>query len=90
MVICCTGLALPPPLSSIGPVTKWNWLGYQPSTLHNIYSTVVGLRSLLLLPLLKKEIVVATTARWGITKYLQLNWMDEWMESFTTSINILN
>ncbi len=86
--------ALPPSLSSIGPVTKWNWLGYQPGTLHNIYSTVVGLRSLLLLSLLKKEIVVATTAGWGITKYFQLNWMDDgtdgWMESFTTSINILN
>jgi hypothetical protein len=33
---------------------------------------------------LKKEIVVATTWGWGITKYLQLDWMDDrmdgWME----------
>jgi hypothetical protein len=46
----------PPSLGSIGPVTKWNWPGYQSGTLHSIYSTAVGLRSLMLLPLLKKEI----------------------------------
>jgi hypothetical protein len=32
----------------------------------------------------KKEIAVATTGRWGVTKYLQLDWMDDgtdgWME----------
>ncbi len=46
--------ASPPTLGSIGPVTKWIWPGYQLGTLHSIYSTAVGLRSLL--PLLKKEI----------------------------------
>ncbi len=44
----------PPSLGSIGPVTKWIWPGYQPGTLHSIYSTAVVLWSLLLLPLLKK------------------------------------
>ncbi len=68
--------ALPPSLGSIGPVTKWIWPGYQPGTLHSIYSTVVVLRSLLLLPLLKKEIVAAARG-WGVTKYLQLDWMDD-------------
>jgi hypothetical protein len=83
--------ASPPCSGSIGPVTKWIWLGYQLGTLHSIYSTVVELRSLLLLPLLKKEIA-ATMGGWGITKNLQLDWMDDdtdgWMESFTTSFNI--
>ncbi len=82
----------PSSLGSTGPVTKWNWPGYQPVTLHSIYSTVVGLRSLLLLPLLKKEIAAATGG-WGVTEYLQLDWMDDetngWMESFRTSFNIL-
>jgi hypothetical protein len=31
---------------------------------------------------------------WGVTEYLQLDWMDDgtdgWMESFTTSSNILD
>jgi hypothetical protein len=53
----------------------------------------VGLWSLLLLPLLKKEIAAAAAGGWGVTKYLQLDWMDDgtdgWMESFTTSFNIL-
>ncbi len=52
-------LASPPSLGSIGLVTKWIWPGYQPGTLHTIYSTAVGLRSLLLLPLIKKEIAAA-------------------------------
>ncbi len=82
-----------PSLGSIGPVTKWNWPGYEPGTLHSIYSTTVGLWSLLLLPLLKKEIAAAAAGGWGVTKYLQLDWMDDgtdgWMESFTTSFNIL-
>lgn len=48
-------------LGSIGPVTKWNRPGYQPGTLHSIYLTAVGLRSLLLLlPLLKRN------ARWTV------------------------
>jgi hypothetical protein len=55
--------------------------------LHSIVSTAVGLRSLLL-PLLKKEIAAA--AGWGVTEYLQLDWMDDgtdgWMESFTTGV----
>jgi hypothetical protein len=75
-------------LGNIGLVTKGNWPGYQPGTLYSIYSTaVVGLRSLLLLPLLKKEIAAAGGR--GVTEYLQLDWMDDgtngWMESFTTS-----
>jgi hypothetical protein len=64
-----------PSLGSIGPITKWNWLGYQLGMLHSIYSTAVRLRSLLLLPLLKKEIAAA--AGWGVTEYLQLDWMDD-------------
>jgi hypothetical protein len=43
--------------------------------LHSIYSTAVGLESLLLLPLLMKEIAVAAGG-WGVTEYLQLDWMD--------------
>jgi hypothetical protein len=65
-----------PSLGSIGPITKWNWPGYQPGMLHNIYSTAVRLRSLLLLPLLKKEIAAAAGG-WGVTEYLQLDWMDD-------------
>jgi hypothetical protein len=45
----------------------------------------------LLLSLLKKEIAAAA-AGWGVTEYLQLDWMDDGtdgrMESFTTSFNI--
>jgi hypothetical protein len=47
--------------------------------LHSIYSTAVGLRSLLLLPLLKKEIAAAGGG-WGVTEYLQLDWMDDGMD----------
>ncbi len=68
-------LAWPPSLGSIGPITKWIWPSYQPGTFHSIYSTVVGLRSLLLLPPLKKEIVV--TIGCGVIEYLQLDRMDE-------------
>jgi hypothetical protein len=64
-----------PFLGSIGLVTKWNWPDYQPGTLYSIYSTTVGFQSLLLLPLLKKEIAAAAGG-WGVTEYLQLDWMD--------------
>jgi hypothetical protein len=69
-------LAWPPSLGSIGSVTKWIWPGYQLGTLHSIYSTAVGLRLLLLLSLLKKEIAAAAGG-WGVTEYLQLDWMDD-------------
>jgi hypothetical protein len=64
--------------------TKWNSPHYQPGTLPSIYSTaVVGLRSLLLLPLLKKEIAAA--GGWGVTEYLQLDWMDDGMDGWKAS-----
>jgi hypothetical protein len=78
-----TVLASPPSLGSIGPVTKWIWLGYQPGTLHSIYSIAVVLRSLLLLPLLKKEIAAAARG-WGVTEYLQLDWMDDGTNGWKT------
>ncbi len=56
-------------LSGIGPVTS----RARPRV---IYSTAVGLRSLLLLPLLKKEIAAAAGG-WGVIEYLQLDWMDD-------------
>jgi hypothetical protein len=68
--------ASPPSLGSIGPITKSNWPGYQRGTLYSICPTAVGLRSLLLLPLLKKEIAAAGGG-WGVTEYLQLDWMDD-------------
>jgi hypothetical protein len=64
----------PPSLNSIGLVTKWNWPSYQLGTLHSIYSTVVGLESPLLLPLLKKEIATVAGG-WGVTEYLRLDCM---------------
>jgi hypothetical protein len=75
--------AWPPSLGSIGLVTKWVWPGYQPGTLHSIYSTAVGLRSLLLLPPLKKEIAAAIG--WGVTEYLQLDWMDDGTDGWKAS-----
>ncbi len=88
-------LASLPSLGSIGPVIKWKWPGYQSGTLHNIYSTAVGLRSLLLLLLLNKQIAAA--GGWGVTKYLQLDWMDDGTDGWkasrkttTTSFTSLN
>jgi hypothetical protein len=40
------------------------------------FKEAIVLQSLLLLPLLKKEIVAATRG-WGVTEYLQLDWMDD-------------
>jgi hypothetical protein len=77
--------ASPPFLGSIGPVTKWIWPGYQPGMLHSIYSTAVGLRSLLLLPVLKKEITAAAAGGWGVTEYLQLDWMDDGTDGWKAS-----
>jgi hypothetical protein len=51
--------------------------------LHSIYSTAVGLRSLLL-PLLKKEIA-GGAGGWGVTEYLQLDWMDDGTDGWKVS-----
>jgi hypothetical protein len=43
---------------------------------------------------LKGDCSSAAAGGWGVTEYLQLDWMDDrtdgWMESFTTSFNILD
>jgi hypothetical protein len=78
-----TILASSPSLGRIGPVTKWNCPGYQPGMHHSIYSTAVRLRSMLLLPLLKKEIAAA--GGWGVTEYLQLDWMDDGTDRWKVS-----